>query len=128
MAIGIPLEEEDARCFSPPAPQGVLPGLLCLRKAEGAKTMPRWAVSEATAEVCAGLRCRWPSRTGARGARRPGREQPEEAAGDETCLTMRGRGVGPRMVHHAGGERFGTEAGRGTRHGVNRRSHARLAV
>src|SRR5215468_10858452 len=41
MAIGIPLEEEDARCFSPPAPQGVLPGLLCLRKAEGAKTMPR---------------------------------------------------------------------------------------
>src|SRR5215813_10251903 len=50
MAIGIPLEEEDARCFSPPAPQGVLPGLLCLRKAEGAKTMPRWAVGEATAE------------------------------------------------------------------------------
>ena len=56
----------------------------CLRKAEGAKTMPRWAVGEATVEVCAGLRCRWPSRTGARGARRPGREQPAEAAGDAT--------------------------------------------
>jgi hypothetical protein len=42
--------------------------------------MPLWAVGEETAEVCAGLRCRWPSRTGARGERLAGSEQPEEAA------------------------------------------------
>jgi hypothetical protein len=38
--MGIPLGEEGARSFSPPATQGILPGLLCLRDAEGAKTMP----------------------------------------------------------------------------------------
>jgi hypothetical protein len=42
--------------------------------------MPRWAVGEDKAEVGAGRRCRWPSRTGARGERLAGREQPEDAA------------------------------------------------
>ena len=56
--MGIPLGEEGARCFSPPATRGILPGLLCLRDAERAKTMPRWAVSEDKAEVGAGRRCR----------------------------------------------------------------------
>lgn len=76
----IPLGEEGARGFSPPAPQGVLPELFCLREAEGAKTMPHWAVGEDKAGVCAGLRCRWHSRTGARGERLAGREQPEDTA------------------------------------------------
>jgi|KBSSwiStaDraftv2_1062776.scaffolds.fasta_scaffold45280_6 hypothetical protein len=52
--------------------------------------MPLWAVGEDKAEVCVGLRCCSSSRTGARGEQRLGREQPEEAAGDETYLTMRG--------------------------------------
>jgi len=42
--------------------------------------MPFWVVGEEKAEVCAGRRCRWPSRTGERGEQRPGREQPEDAA------------------------------------------------
>ena len=88
----IPLYAEGARGFTPPATQSVLPGLLGLRDAKGAKTMPLRAVSEDQAEVGAGRRCRGPSPTGARGERRAGREQPEEAAGDETCLTMRGLG------------------------------------
>ena len=78
--MGIPLGEEGARCFSPPATQGVLPGLLCLRDAERAKTMPLEAVGEDKAEVGAGRRCRWPSRTGVRGERLAGSEQPEDAA------------------------------------------------
>jgi hypothetical protein len=55
--------------------------------------MPLWAVSEDKAEVGAGLRCRWPSRTGARGERLAGSEQPADAACDETCLKMRGHGL-----------------------------------
>ena len=56
--MGIPLGEEGARCFSPPATRGILPGLLCLRDAEGAKTMPleasartrpRWEQADAAA-------------------------------------------------------------------------------
>jgi hypothetical protein len=78
--MGSPLCEEGACCFSPPATHGVLPGLLCLRDAEGAKTMPLEAVGEDKAEVGAGRRCRWPSRTGARGERLAGSEQPEDAA------------------------------------------------
>ena len=80
MAIGIPLCEEGARGFSPPAPQGVLPGLLGLREAERAKTMPLWAGGEDKAEGGAGLRYRWPFRTGAREERLAGSEQPEDAA------------------------------------------------
>jgi hypothetical protein len=42
--------------------------------------MPLWAVGEDKAEGGAGLRCRWPSRTGARGERLAGSEQPEDMA------------------------------------------------
>ena len=42
--------------------------------------MPRWAVGEDKAEVGAGIRYRWPFRTGARGERLAGSEQPEDAA------------------------------------------------
>jgi hypothetical protein len=55
--------------------------------------MPLWAGGEDKTEVEAGRRCRWPSRTRARGERLAGSEQPEEAAGDETSLTMRGQGL-----------------------------------
>ena len=55
--------------------------------------MPLWAVGEEKAEVGAGIRCRWPSRMGARGERLAGSEQPEDVSWDETYLTMRGRGV-----------------------------------
>ena len=43
----VSLSKRKAPVASPhPPPQGVLPGLLCLRNAEGAKTMPLWAVGE----------------------------------------------------------------------------------
>src|SRR5262245_17373358 len=72
---------------------GFVPELTLRSEAEEAKTMPRWAGGEDKTEVEAGRRCRWPSRTRARGERVAGSGQPEEAAGDETSLTMRGQGL-----------------------------------
>jgi hypothetical protein len=42
--------------------------------------MPLWAVGEDKAEVGVGRRCRWPSRTGARGERQAESKQSEDAA------------------------------------------------
>jgi len=42
--------------------------------------MPIWAVGQDKDEACEGISCRWTSRAGERGERRPGIEQPEEAA------------------------------------------------